>query len=91
VGDTVVRARVHLGAVPDSPRRLPTVEAALEGTELGADTVTTALAAFDAEQVETLGDSHGSAAYRLAMARVQLKRALQEIAVPTSVAQEAVA
>jgi len=90
-GDTVTRARVHLGAVPDGPRRLAAVEAELEGAVLGAATVTAALGAFDAEQVETLGDSHGSAAYRLAMARVQLKRALQEISVPTSAAEEAVA
>jgi carbon-monoxide dehydrogenase medium subunit len=90
-GDTIVRARVHLGSVPDSPRRLPGVEAALEGATPGAGTVTAALGAFDAEQVETLGDSHGSAAYRLAMTRVQLKRALQEISIPTSAAEEAVA
>ena len=90
-GNTVTRARVHLGAVPDSPRRLAGVEAELEGAVLGTATVTAALGAFDAEQVETLGDSHGSAAYRLAMARVQLARALQEISVPTSAAEEAVA
>jgi carbon-monoxide dehydrogenase medium subunit len=90
-GDTVVRARVHLGAVPDAPRRLAGVEAALEGAVLSTGTVSAALGAFDAEQVETLGDSHGSAAYRLAMTRVQLKRALQEISIPTSAAEEAVA
>lgn len=90
-GDTVVLARVYLGAVPDSPRRLAGVEAALEDAVLGTTTVTAALSAFDAEEVQTLGDSHGSAAYRLAMTRVQLKRALQDITTPTSSAEEAVA
>ncbi len=86
--------RVYLGAVPDSPLRLPAVEAVLDGAvpghDRGAHLVQEGLAAFDAEQVETVGDSHGSAGYRLAMTRVQLKRALTDIAVPNP-AEEAAA
>lgn len=90
-GDSVVRSRVYLGAVPNSPRRLPGVEAVLHGAVLGPDTVAAALSAFDAERIETFGDSHGSAAYRLAMARVQLKRAVLEVTVPSGPVEESVA
>ena len=76
---TVELARVVLGAVPGSPLRLPQVEEALAGGELGPAAVEAALRAFDAGDVETLGDSHGSAVYRLGMARVQLKRALGDV------------
>lgn len=86
-GERIVDPRVYLGSVPGSPLRLPAVEAVLEGAvpgqDRGAHLVQEGLAAFDAQQVETVGDSHGSAGYRLAMTRVQLKRALTEIAVPT--------
>lgn len=90
-GDTITGSRVYLGAVPGSPRRLPQVEGALQDAPLSGELVAAGSAAFDAEQVETDGDSHGSASYRLAMARVQLKRALADIAVPTNSAREAVA
>lgn len=89
--DEVVRARVYLGAVPGSPRRLEAVEDVLLGATPGPDTTAAALAAFDGEDVETLGDAHGSAAYRLAVTRVQLKRALNDICTLSAPAQEAVA
>lgn len=78
-GGTVEAVRVVLGAVPDSPLRLPGVDSALAGKEIEADAVEAALAAFDSSDVDTVGDSHGSARYRLAMARVQLRRALDEL------------
>lgn len=76
---SVATARVFLGAVPDAPLRLRGVEDALTGGTLDADTVAGALAAFDESGVDTVGDSHGSARYRLAMARVQLRRALEDL------------
>lgn len=76
---TVRRPRVVLGAVPGAPLRLTSVEAVLSGRKLTEETVAEALAAFDTAGVETRGDSHGSAAYRLAMARVQLARALSDV------------
>lgn len=75
----VERARVFLGAVPNSPLRMPRVEETLTGRALEPAVVGAVLEAFDASDVETLGDSHGSATYRLAMARVQLKRAVEDV------------
>lgn len=87
----ISESRVYLGAVPDSPRRLPRVEAALTGGAPGPELVRACLEAFDAEDVPTVGDAHGSAGYRLAMARVQLKRAIEEITTTFASAEEAVA
>ncbi len=75
-GGTLADPRVFLGAVPGSPVRLPAVEAALAGRPAAAETVTAALKAFDTEPFETISDTHGSAQYRRAMAKVQLRRAL---------------
>lgn len=73
------QARVVLGAVPDSPLRLGGVESALAGRPLDTEAVGAAVAAFDSAGVQAAGDSHGSARYRLAMARVQLRRALEDL------------
>lgn len=89
-GGVVRSARVYLGAVPGSPLRLPAVEDALSGHRPG-DVRETALAAFDTADVETVPDSHGSAGYRLAMARVQLGRALSDISTPPVAHQEVAA
>lgn len=77
--DTEVEdARVVLGAVPGSPLRVTKVEQALLGRRVDSSLTDFALAAFDEAGVETVGDAHGSAAYRLEMARVQLRRALND-------------
>ncbi|WP_128377191.1 FAD binding domain-containing protein [Streptomyces cavernae] len=78
-------ARVVLGAVPGSPLRLATVEQALLGHPADTRLTDAALTAFDEADVETVGDAHASAAYRLEMTRVQLRRALDD-AVERSVA-----
>lgn len=72
-------ARVVLGAVPGSPLRLTVVEDALLGQPADASLIAAALAAFDRSGVDTVGDAHASAAYRLEMARVQLRRALESV------------
>ncbi len=90
-GDDVIGARAYLGAVADSPRRLPAVEAALTDSALCSATVQAALAAFDTEPLEMHADSHASAAYRLALARVQLKRAVNDVVVGHFRTEEAAA
>lgn len=90
-GDDVVGARAYLGAVTDSPRRLRAVEAALTGAALGSRTVQSALAAFDSEPLEMHADSHASADYRLALARVQVKRAVTDVLVGHFRTEEAAA
>lgn len=88
--DVITSSRVYLGAIPHSPLRLPGVEAVLDNARREPATTASALDAFDGAEIDTVGDSHGSAAYRLAMARVQLKRALGEaIAVPDQHEEEA--
>lgn len=74
----VVEARIYLGAVSDSPLRLTGVEAALAGRPADGGLVEAALAAFDEEPFEAISDTHGSATYRRAMARVQVRRAMQD-------------
>ncbi|MFE4196981.1 FAD binding domain-containing protein [Paenarthrobacter sp. NPDC056912] len=76
---TLEEPRVFLGAVPGSPVRLTLVEAAINGRPRTPETITAALAAFDTEPFETVSDTHGSAHYRRAMAKVQLRRALVDI------------
>lgn len=72
--------RVFLAAVPGSPVRLTEVEAALDGARAGDPGVReAALAAFDGAAIEFVGDSHGSASFRRHLARVQLKRLLDDI------------
>lgn len=73
-------ARLYLAAVPASPVRLTAVEERLVGRSANdAGVVEAALAAFDATDIEFVGDAHGSAAYRRQLARVQLKRLLADI------------
>ncbi|MFC4472251.1 FAD binding domain-containing protein [Streptomyces xiangluensis] len=80
-------ARVVLGAVPGSPLRLTAVEDAVTGRQADASLIEPALAAFDGSGVEAVGDAHASAAYRVEMAGVQLRRAI-ESAVEHDVEQE---
>lgn len=76
---TLIEPRIFLGAVPGSPVRLMLVEAAITGRPRSPETITAALAAFDTEPFETVSDTHGSAHYRRAMAKVQLRRALADV------------
>ncbi|TRW46584.1 FAD binding domain-containing protein [Georgenia yuyongxinii] len=78
-GASLTEPRVYLGTVPGSPVRLTAVEAAIAGRPLAKETITAALAAFDTEPFETISDTHGSAQYRRAMAKVQLRRALVDV------------
>ncbi|WP_127125530.1 xanthine dehydrogenase family protein subunit M [Georgenia sp. SYP-B2076] len=78
-GGTLTGPRVFLGAVPGSPLRLAAVEAVLEGRPRDPAVIPGALKAFDTEPVETISDAHGSAHYRRAMARVQVRRALVDL------------
>lgn len=75
---TVSGARIALGAVPGSPLRLTTVEEALTGHRLDSSLIEAAAAAFDKEDVQTVGDVHSSAEYRREMAKVQLRRAVRD-------------
>lgn len=77
--DRVARVRVRLGCAVGSPVRLPAVEAALSGQPVTADLPGLARRAFDDEDVEFVGDIHGSADYRRHLAGVQLKRALEDL------------
>lgn len=74
----VVDSRVYLGAVPDAPLRLSGVESAVAGRTADSSLIDRALTAFDAEPFDAVTDTHGSGTYRRAMARVQLRRALQD-------------
>lgn len=72
-------AVVAIGTVPGSPVRLAKVEEALAGADSYSDELKEAVgAAFDAEDVEFLGDSHGSADYRRSMMRVLLRRTVND-------------
>lgn len=68
----------HVGVIGafDRPRRLPTVEAAIDGRVVDA-TVIAAAAAATSAAVEPFDDIHASAAYRRALAGTMVERALQ--------------
>ncbi|CAM5451818.1 Carbon monoxide dehydrogenase medium chain [Streptomyces alboniger] len=72
-------ARVVLGAVPGAPLRLTAVEDAVTGRQADTSLIEPALAAFDRSGVEAVGDAHASATYRVEMAGVQLRRALESV------------
>lgn len=76
----VVAARVVVGAVLGSPQRLRLVERALVGLPTGGDLDGAAAEAFDRESIETVDDVHCSADYRRQMSKVQLRRALRDLA-----------
>lgn len=76
----VVGARVVVGAVLGSPQRLQLVERALVGLPTGGGLDGPAAEAFDHESIETVDDVHCSAEYRRQMAKVQLRRALRDLA-----------
>ncbi len=74
-GGTIADARVAITALAPTIRRVPEAEAALTGTDGGAEAIATAARAA-AEGSSPIGDVRGSAEYRLAMAEVITRRAI---------------
>ena len=76
-GGRCVSLRVAVGGLVPSPKRAPSVEAALAGQELTADNITAAanLLADDLGN-EIIGDIFASADYRRAIAPVEVKHAM---------------
>lgn len=70
-------ARIAVGGLTPRPTRAPSVEAALAGHELTADSIAAAAALVDGDLGDDLlGDVYASADYRRNMAAVELKHAL---------------
>jgi carbon-monoxide dehydrogenase medium subunit len=74
---TVRDARVVVACIAGRPARQPRLEAALVGSA-GDSAALDAAFAQPLENVEAVGDSHASAEYRLEMARVYTRRAVEE-------------
>ncbi len=72
---TIQDARVVLACVSPAPMRHSGMENALRGVEASVDAVRAAAEQIGAD-LEPLGDAHGSAEYRRAMARVVARRAV---------------
>jgi carbon-monoxide dehydrogenase medium subunit len=78
-GNTCSSARVAVGSLTPKPVRLPSVEAALEGSSADEQSLASAAANAGNELGENLlGDIHASAEYRREMAPVYVKRALMK-------------
>lgn len=74
-------ASVAVGGLTPGPRRCPSVEAALNGKNLDAETIAAAANAVEKDLGgDLLGDMHASEEYRKAMASVYVKRALTKAA-----------
>jgi xanthine dehydrogenase small subunit len=73
----IVRARIAFGGMAGTPKRSPTVEAALIGKPFDAATLDAAAGKF-AEDFAPLSDVRGSAAYRLTVAGNLLRRLAAE-------------
>jgi carbon-monoxide dehydrogenase medium subunit len=74
-GDRVRDARIAITALTPTIRRVPDAEAALSGSDGGAEAVATAAAAA-AVAATPISDVRGSAEYRRAMAEVITRRAI---------------
>jgi carbon-monoxide dehydrogenase medium subunit len=72
---TIQEARVVLACVSPAPMRHSGMEEALRGAEASVDAVKAAAERIG-DDLEPLGDAHGSAEYRRAMARVVARRAV---------------
>jgi carbon-monoxide dehydrogenase medium subunit len=72
---TIEEARVVLACVSPAPMRHNGMEEALRGASASVDAVRAAAEKIGAD-LEPLGDAHGSAEYRRAMARVVARRAV---------------
>jgi carbon-monoxide dehydrogenase medium subunit len=78
-GGVCTSARVAVGGLTAAPVRCPSVEAALAGQPLTAGTLGAAADLVDGDlPPDLIGDMHADEAYRRAMVRVYLKRALLE-------------
>ena len=75
-GESCMR-NAHVGVIgaTDRPRRLPGVEAALNGQTM-SDAVIAKACAMACAEVDPPGDIHGSAAYRRSLVGTLLQRAL---------------
>lgn len=76
-GGRAVNAHVGIIGVGDRPRRLPEVEAVLNGSTLDEATIARA-AAVTSASVDAQEDIHASAPYRRALAGTMVERALKE-------------
>lgn len=76
-GGRAVNAHVGIIGVGDRPRRLPEVEAVLNGSTVDEATIARAAEATSAT-VDAQEDIHASAPYRRALAGTMVERALQE-------------
>jgi len=80
-GGKCVSASVAVGGLTPGPVRCPSVEAALVGNRLDADTIAAAAKAVASDlPSDLIGDMHASEDYRKAMASVYVKRALTKAA-----------
>jgi carbon-monoxide dehydrogenase medium subunit len=72
---TVERVAIAIGGIGSVPQRFPAGEALLRGNAAEPDVI---YAVLDrCSELELIGDFHGSADYRLSVARTMLKRSLQ--------------
>lgn len=77
--DGAVReARIALGGVSDKPRRAPEAEQSLRDQPLTKELVDQA-GAVASDEIDTIGDIHGSAEYRRDLIRVLTRRALGQV------------
>lgn len=74
----VHEARVGLGGVSDRPRRATGAEQAMVGEVLTEELIGE-IGVIAAEEIDTIGDIHGSAEYRKDLIRVLTKRALHQV------------
>lgn len=79
VQDGLIReARIALGGVSDRPRRASDAERAMLG-QAPTSQLAGEAAAMAADEIETLGDIHGSAEYRRDLIRVLTRRSLGQV------------
>lgn len=78
-GSTAAGVRAAIGAATDTPRRLPGLEAVMEGRELLDDVIERAGEAAAAE-AEVHSDARGSAPYKRELIRVFARRAIRQLA-----------
>jgi carbon-monoxide dehydrogenase medium subunit len=75
-GEAITEARVAVSAATERPVRAAAAEAALTGKPASPRTFADAADAA-AQEIETLSDIRGSAAYKREMVRVHTRRALE--------------
>jgi carbon-monoxide dehydrogenase medium subunit len=74
--DVITEARVAVSAATERPMRIASAETALRNAPALSKSFSTAADAA-AEEVETIDDLHGTAAYKREMVRVHVRRALE--------------